>query len=68
MVGEVDVFFLPSRNRDLDKLKSKLIMEKGMLDTCDVNISMVCNHCKSLLEEMYRSVILARVFSILLHC
>ena len=53
VVGEVDVFFLPSRNRDLDKLKSKLIMEKGMLDTCDVNISMVCNHCKSLLEETY---------------
>ena len=24
-----------------------------MLDTCDVNISMVCNHCKSLLEETY---------------
>ena len=31
-----------------------------------VNISMVCNHCKNLLEETYRFAILLRVFSILL--
>ena len=49
--------------RDLDKLKSKLgiIMEERMYDH-PVNISMVCNHCKNLLEETYTSAILLRVF------
>ena len=31
-------------------------------DMIPVNISVVCNHCKNLLEEMYRSAILFRVF------
>ena len=29
-----------------------------------VNISMICNHCKHLLEETYRSAILLRVLNI----
>ena len=29
-----------------------------------VNINMVCNHCKNLLEEMYTSAILLRVLNI----
>ena len=34
VAGEVEGFFLLPEMRDLDKLKSKLIMEKRELDTC----------------------------------
>ena len=60
-------FFLLLEIRDLDKLKSKLeiniVMEKRMHDTSFVNIlSMVCNHCKHVLQETSRSAIRLRVF------
>ena len=65
MASDVEGFLLLEM-RDLDKLISKLetIMEKRMLDTCQhKDISMIFNHCKNLLlEEMYISAILQRVF------
>ena len=59
MAGDVEGLLLLEM-RDLDKLKSKLeiIMEKRMLDTCQHKYG-----CKYLLlEEMYISGILLRVF------
>ena len=61
MAGDVEGFLLLEM-RDLDKLKSKheIIMDKECL--IPFNVSMVFNHCKNLLEEMYISAILLRVF------
>ena len=73
VAGDVEVLFLLLEMRVLDKFKSKLeiniVMEKRMHDTCQYNLlSMVCNHCKNVLEQTSRSAILWRVFWILLHC
>ena len=60
------VLLLLLEMRDLDKLRSKLeiIMEKRMLDTCQ-HISVVCNHCKNLLQEMYKSESLFNITALL---
>ena len=48
MVGDEEFFFFTSRNERFRQI---------------VNIlGMVCNHCKNVLEETYRSAIILRVF------
>ena len=65
VASDIEVFFLLLEMRDLDKLKSKLEINIVWRRECliPVNIlSVVCNHCKNVLELTSRSAILLRVF------
>ena len=59
------VIFFTSRNERFRQIEIKTwnnIMEKRIHDTCQQ--SMVCNHCKNLLEEAYTSAILLQYYCV----
>ena len=61
MAGDFFFTYRNDRFRQIE-IKREIIMEKRMHDICQRYITMVYNHCKNLLEELYLSAILLRVF------
>jgi len=53
VAGNVEFVFASRNERRFKQIeiKSRMFMEKRMLDTC--HASMFCNQCKNLLEETY---------------